>query len=159
MNVSVLHAKLLSERVRRLAERGASKRAGMLQTCNAQMAVPSIERWGRSSPQVVWERERSPSAPAGHQRQARNFHGRPRNVSRNCTPKNGNVSGVNEDAVGFSQQRNRQYTCICVENMSQKRVSGPAASVYELWFIRTGLSLFPIQNSDRSRPARFHRHR
>ena len=34
----------------------APKRARMLQTCNAQMVVPSIERRCRSSPQVVWER-------------------------------------------------------------------------------------------------------
>ena len=51
---------VLSERVRRLVERALQKRAGMQQTCNAQMAVPSIERWGKSIPQVVWEGGRTP---------------------------------------------------------------------------------------------------
>ena len=31
------------------------------------------------------------------------------------------------------QQRNRQFSCIAWKKMSQKRMSGPAASVYELW--------------------------
>ena len=51
---------MLSKQVRRLSERALRKRVGMQQTCNAQMAVPSIERWSRSSPQVVWERGRNP---------------------------------------------------------------------------------------------------
>ena len=57
---------MLLERVRRLSGRTLQKRARMQQTCNAQMAVPSIERRSRSSPQVVWERGRTPWAPAGH---------------------------------------------------------------------------------------------
>ena len=69
------------------------------------MAVPSIETRGRSSPQVVWERGRTPPAPAGHQRQSRKLHGRPASVAELYAHEWKREWG-SEDAIGFVKDIN-----------------------------------------------------
>ena len=51
---------MLTERVRRLAERALQKRTGVQQTCNTSMVKPSAERRRRPGPQMVWERRCTP---------------------------------------------------------------------------------------------------
>ena len=81
------HCQMLSERVRRLSEHALQKRARMQQTCHAQVAVSSIERKSRSSPQLVWERGCAPGAPAGFQRQSRKLYGRPATCGGTVCPR------------------------------------------------------------------------
>ena len=105
-----------------------------------------------SSPQVVWERGCTPRAPAGYQRQSRKLHGRPAMCGGTACPRV-------EKCVGWRRrhryrQRNKKSTCF-----ARKTCRRSSCVIYELSMFARLVSLFPVQNGDRSRPARIHRHR
>ena len=75
----------------------------MQQTCNAPMAVPNIERWGRSSPQVCGKEDALPELPLVIRDRQGNFTADPQCVAE-LYAQEWKREWENEDAIRFNKE-------------------------------------------------------
>ena len=103
--MSVLNAK--SERVRRLAERALQKGLECSRRATHTWLCQAMKGGAGPAHRVCGKEDALPELPLVIRDRQGDFTA-DRSVFRNCTLKNGNVSGRNEDAIGFSKEIDRR---------------------------------------------------
>ena len=126
---------MLSERVRRLAERALQKKAGMQQTCNAQMAVPSIEK-------VVMQVHTTGGGRKRTHFLSSNFTADPQCVAE-LYAQEWKREWRNEDAIGFNTE------IVSVRAVREKHVAGA-----RVWASSLGLRAVNIREACLSLPSK-----
>ena len=114
----------------------------MQQTCNAQVAVSSIERWGRSSPQVCGKEDALLELPLVIRDRQGNFTADPQCVAE-LYAQEWKCEWENEDAIGFGKEIDS------IRALREKHVSEAHA-----WASSFGLRAVDIRKACLSLPSK-----